>query len=132
MPTTQSPELSPDYALHRDGVAAVELDATVRAAGVGYTKKSGMNLASYEHAHIQVIPSGGANPDVTVWWWSEAASAWVQEHTPLTRAGVGANTPFEFTIQPRGRRFFVSVPTLAAGAVSVYVAGFRTTIQPVA
>lgn len=124
MPATQSPESAPRYALHRDARTGPDTLADV-------PKGAGMNMEGYENAHIQVVPSGGANPNVAVYWWSEAATAWVQEHTPITRAGVGVDTPYEFTVQPRGRRMLVAFAALAAGQASVYVAGFRTVVQPI-
>ncbi len=113
-----SPSLAPAYALHRDAIAAVDATAPTNAA-------YGCNAGMYRYAHVQVVPAGGANPTVGVWWWSEAAGKFIQEHTPLSFAGVGVNVPFEFTIEPRGRKFFVAVTTLAAGTASVYVSGFQ-------
>lgn len=113
-----NPKLAPNYALHRDAVTAADtLPETERSHGI--------NMASHSHAHIQVVPSGGANPSVGVQWWSEVAGAFAQEQVPIVKAGVGADVPYEFTIESRGRIMFVPVTTIAAGAVSVYVAGYN-------
>lgn len=113
-----NPKLAPDYALHRDAVAAADtLPEGERAHGI--------NMASNTHAHIQVVPSGGANPNVGVLWWSEAAGAFVQEQIPILKAGVDADTPYEFTVECRGRIMFVPVTLIAVGAVSIYVAGYN-------
>lgn len=118
MPSKSSPESAPYYALHRESVTAADVMANV-------VKKNGCNAYMYNYAHIQVVPADGANPDVAVWWWSEQANAFIQEHTPIAKAGVGANTPYEFSIEPRGRIFFVQVATIAAGNVDVLVSGFE-------
>jgi len=117
-----SPHSAPEYALHREGVTAADVMANV-------IKKHGCNAYMYNYAHIQVAPKSGANPDVAVWWWSEAVNsgngAFIQEHTPIAKAGVGVDTPYEFTIEPRGRIFFVQVAAIAAGNVDVLVSGFE-------
>lgn len=123
--TTQSPENAPKYAHHREGVSAVDVLAN-------YTKKHGMAMDTYEWAHIQVRPQGGADPSVRVYWWSEAATAWVVDKDLPVVAGEGADTPYEFTVPCRGRRMFVAVTAIAAGTADVHVAGFRTNIQPTA
>ena len=111
------PKKAPDYALHRDAVAAVDVIANVKQG-------SGINCANYQYANIQVVPSGGANPNVAVYWWSEQAMKFVQEHTPIAKAGVGVNTPFEFTVECNGRKMFVAVTAITAGACDVLVSGF--------
>lgn len=113
-----NPKLAPDYALHRSEVAAADtLPEAIRAHGI--------NMASYSHAHIQVVPSGGANPSVGVQWWSEAAGEFVQEQAPIAKAGVGVDTPYEFTVECRGRIMLVPITAIAAGAVDVHVAGYN-------
>lgn len=128
MPTSRGPGNAPNFNTHRTGVTATDTIANV-------TARQGMNMEGYEHAHIQVIPSGGANPTVQVYYWAPgvgSSGAWIREHTAATFAGVGADTPFGFTVQPRGRKMFVAVTTLAGGSVRIDVAGFRTVTQPVA
>jgi len=114
---SRSPQHAPDYALHRD------VDA---ADGVGAITDGmqGINMTGYEYAHIQILPAGGANPTVQVQWWSAEGGKFIQEHTAISKAGVGANTPFEFTVECRGRIMFVKVTTLAAGTCKVLVSGF--------
>ena len=117
MSAKSSPTLAPDYALYREAVAAADVMATV-------TKKQGCNAAMYKFAHIQVVPVAGVNPNVAVWWWSEKAAKFIQEHVAIAKAGVGAGLPYEFTIEPKGRIFFVQV-ALTTGAVDILVAGFE-------
>lgn len=112
------PQKAPDYALHRSEVTAPDVMAN-RERG------HGINCANYSYAHIQVNPSGGANPDVAVYWWSQEAGVFVQEHTPITRSGVGADTGYEFTVDCRGRIMFVAVTAIAAGECDVRVSGFE-------
>jgi hypothetical protein len=117
---------SQEWNLHRQNVDAAEsLPSTA-------TKAQGMNMYGYDDAIIEVLPSGTANPTITVLFWSERASAYVREHTNLQFAGVGADVPFHVRVPCRGRRMFVAVTTLAGGAVDIAVAGARTLIQPVA
>lgn len=117
MTTKFSMTLAPDYSLYREGVSAADVMANVK-------KQHGCNGAMYRYAHIQVVPAAGINPNVAVWWWSEKAQKFVQEHTPIAKAGVGAGTPYEFTIEPMGRIFFVQV-ALTTGAVDILVSGFE-------
>lgn len=117
MTIKSSPDSAPSYALHREGVATADTMS-------GITKKDGCNSSEYEFVHVQVVPSTGVNPNVAVWWWSDVASAYVQEHTPIAKTGVGAGVAYEFTIQPMGRIFFVQI-AFTTGAVSVAVSGFK-------
>lgn len=110
--TTSSIALAPKYSLHRNAAAA--------DVGPFATKAHGVNADGYEWAHIQVVPGAGVDPTATVYWWSVEAAKFIQEHTPIAKAGVGASTPYEFTIEPRGRLFFVSL----SGAGKVFVSGF--------
>jgi hypothetical protein len=119
MSIKSSPNTAPSYALYREGVAAADSDMTV------FTKKNGCNASTYRNAHIQIIPSDGADPSVAVWWWSDQADRFIQEQTPIAKAGVGANTSYEFSIEPMGRIFFVQVATLASGSVDILVSGFE-------
>lgn len=113
----QNAQLAPKYQLYRDAVTAVD------SLPVS-DQKQGINMSGYKQAHVQIIPSGGANPTVAVLWWSEAAGKFIQEHVPITKTGVGANTPYEFTVDARGRIMFVAFTTLASGSCQVAVAGF--------
>jgi hypothetical protein len=118
MSTKTSPVTAPDYALYREVDAADVMTNVV--------KKHGCNAAMFTDVHIQVIPATGINPNVAVWWWSEEANAFIQEHTPITKSGVGAGVPYEFSIQPKGRIFFVQVTT-TTGALKIAVSGFEQT-----
>lgn len=122
MYTQSSPQKAPNYALYRDVAAADVLPIADRAKGI--------NMDGYEYAHIQVIPAGGADPTAQVQWWSSDGNGkFVQEHTALSKAGVGADTPFEFTVECRGRIMGVFLTTLAAGTAKIYVSGFNRVAQ---
>lgn len=110
----QSIKKSPSYSLHRE-TTAVDSAFDVYDYGI--------NTSHYEKANIQVVPSGGANPNVEVLWWSDEASKFIQEHTQIAKSGVGANTPFEFTVDCHSRIMFVSITAIAAGSVKVFVSG---------
>lgn len=114
----QSVTVAPGMILYRAGIAAVD---TLPEAN----QKLGVNFGHYETAHVNVIPSGGADPDVEVLYWSDAAGAFIREHVALTKAGVGADTPFSFTFPVGGRIAFIAVTTLAGGAVDIEVAGYN-------
>lgn len=106
--------LSPDFAGGQDAVA----------------EEHGINMQGYENAHVSVIPSGGANPTVRVYYWDDIAEVWVQADAAV--AGAGANTAYSFTVQCRSRIMFVAVTVLATGAVAINVAGSRLVDQPAA
>jgi hypothetical protein len=89
-------------------------------------RKVGCNTSGFTHAHVQVVPSGGANPTAEILWWSEEAGQFVSEHVAISKAGVGADTPFEFTVDCQGRILFVKLTSISAGSVEVMIAGFHT------
>jgi len=117
--TQGAPYAAPKYSRHRTAVTAAD-------AAIMTDRKVGCNCEGYTHAHIQVIPTGGANPTVEVLWWSEAASKFVEDHVLISKAGKGANVPFEFTVDCRGRIMFVRFDLLTAGTCEVMVSGFHT------
>lgn len=112
------PAVAPNYTKHRTKVTAADSAALTDV-------KSCINMDGFADAHVQVIPSGGANPTVEVLWWSDAASKFIKEQVALTKAGIGADTPYEFTVSAKGRKMLVAVTTIAAGQCDVYVAGFN-------
>ena len=116
--TTRSPKSAPEYALHRVVKAAADVLPETNQA-------NGMNMRGYERAHIQVVPVDGANPSVQVLWWSPQAAQFINDYTPITRAGQGVNTPYEFSVEARARVLFVAVTSGVAGGqtVRVLVAG---------
>jgi hypothetical protein len=116
--TFQNPERAPEYNLHREVAAADVAADTVKAHG--------MVMQDYRYANIQVVPAGGANPDIEVMFWSEEAGAFISEHTALAFSGIGVNTPYEVTVDANGRRLWVMVPTMAAGSCKIFVGGFKT------
>lgn len=122
MPTTQSPvnvkEQLP-YALHREAVTGVDTISAV-------DKKRGMNMVGYQVAIIEVLPSGGADPTLGLYYWSEAAGLWLQAQTPEVIGPGGVDTPYHRLITTvRQRRIFVAVTAIAAGQVDVRIAGGR-------
>lgn len=110
---------APVYVEHRHGVVAVDgLVATLTNPALGIA------CPGYEQAHVQVVPSGGANPSVEVLVWSDAAGHFINPvGTEFVQAGTGVNTSYEFTVPVRSRLFFVRVTAIAAGSCSVFVAG---------
>jgi hypothetical protein len=112
---------APNYTQHRKGITTP--DAVLTNVDLG------VNTEHFDKAHIQVVPSGGANPTVKVYWWSDAASKFIQEHTEISKAGVGVNTPFEFTVDCLGRKMLVAVTVIAAGTTDVYVAGANNSLE---
>lgn len=109
--------MAPNYAKYREAVAAADTLANV-------PESAGLNAQGIDTVHIQVLPSGGANPTVAVVFWSAALGRFIQEQTPISKAGVGANTGYEFSVAPKGRRTAVIVTTIAGGQCDIYVAGF--------
>lgn len=128
MPTTQSPRHVKEHnaapTLHRDAVASA--DSAPPAQG----KASGMNMAGYEEAIIEVIPiAGTGNPAVAIYWWSEAAGAWIADHTPIAYAAFGAGDPWTVVVPVKHRRMFVALTGTLTGGVDVYVAGHRNVVE---
>jgi len=117
--TSGNPFGAPRYARHRSGATGVDA-ATIT------DRKVGINMTEYTHAHIQVIPSGGANPTVEILWWSEAAGRFIEDHTLNSKGAKGINVPFELTVDCRGRIMFVRFDALAAGSCEVMVSGFHS------
>lgn len=83
-----------------------------------------MNLAGYETAIVQVVPTGGANPSIEVLFWSEAAESFVSEVPALAVAGQGADKPYEVRVPALGRKMLVKVTAIAAGSVDIFIAAF--------
>jgi len=112
-----SPSRAPEYVYHRKALTGADVIATV-------PKKHGCNAAMYKYCHIQVVPVT-ANPNVSVWWWSNIKDRFIQEHTPITKSGVGIGVAYEFTIEPKGRIFFISLDNSSGGTVDILVSGFQ-------
>lgn len=116
--TKGSPQRAPDFALHRIVTANDSLPVD--------EKKNGMLMQDYQHAVVQVVPSGGDNPVVSVLFWSEEADEFVPEHTALDYAAKGANTPWQIEVACYGRSMLVAVTAgSGAGETKIYVSGFN-------
>ncbi len=121
--TTHNPTLAPVYARHRVVEGAIDTDPTT------IDERRAMNMASHSHAHVQIIPTNGANPDVKVLFWSEAAGRFIDPHPDqaISFTGQGADVPYEFTFEPRGRKIFIFVTGTVTGndVVEIQVAGYN-------
>lgn len=106
---------SPEYVLYREGLTAVD--------SVFDKIDKGIHTSHYQTALIQVIPQAGVNPTVEIRWWSAGASAYIKEHTPIIKAGVGAGVAYEFEVPCHGRIMMVAVNTISGGSVKIYVSG---------
>lgn len=113
-----SPAPAPAYALHR-----LLKDANDSAAPTNV--KVGCNCKGYKTAHIQIVPSSGANPAVEVLFWSEAAAKFIRGHTQITKTALGAGIASEFDVDVGSRVIYVMI-TSGMGAseeVRIYVSG---------
>jgi hypothetical protein len=119
--TKRSPRHAPDYALHRYVAEANDtLPETVRAHG--------MNMHGFQNAHVQVVPdTNNPDPSIKILFWSEAAGAFIDDHSALAFAGKGAGVPYEVTVACNGRVMFVAVVGgMSAGMdCRIYVSGFN-------
>lgn len=111
---------TPYYAYHRYlSGASDSLPETV--------KKHGLNTEGFKFAHVQVVPSDGANPNVKVLFWSEKASQYIEKHSSLSFAGKGVDTPYEFDVECNGRPMFVAVTSgvTTGQKCRIFVSGFH-------
>ena len=107
---------SPNYVLYREGLTGVD--------SVFDKIDKGINTSHYQTALIQVVPTTLLNPSVEIRWWSAGASAFIKEHTPITKAGVGAGVSYEFTVASHGRIMMVAITAVAgSGSAKIYVCG---------
>lgn len=114
--TTQSPSKAPLFVDHRKGLTATDTLS-------GVSQKKGMNFTGHEFAHFTVIPTGGANPDVAVAVWD--GERWVGlTEAEASQSGVGADTPYGFTVRAAGRRLLVYVTAIAGGELDVKASGW--------
>ncbi|KKN42115.1 hypothetical protein LCGC14_0716470 [marine sediment metagenome] len=116
----RAPALAPNYVRHRLVKGAID-------TGDITNQRRGMNMASHSHAHVQVLPKNGANPDVKILFWSSAIGKFIDPDVEIAVTGKGADVPYEFTFEPRGRIFFVFVTGTVTGddEVEIQVAGFN-------
>jgi len=114
-----SPQVAPNYGHHRDNVSVADVLANVK-------REHGINMGAYRLANVQVVPKTGAgNPTVNVYFWSEAAQAFVRAFTALAFTAVGAGVAWETSINCNGRIMFVELTGILTGGVDVYVSGFE-------
>jgi hypothetical protein len=111
MQTTAAPDSTP----WRTVTGAV--DAVFDSQGIG------VNAGQYRFVNVEVLPSGGANPNLEVLFWSDLAGAFVSENVALTKNGIGVDTPFTFTVEANGRIFLVAVK---AGIAAAQLVKFAT------
>lgn len=118
----RAPALAPDYARHRLVKGAIDTGTITEV-------RKGMNTESHAQVHVQILPSNGANPDVKILFFSPALGRFIDPHPDQAIAftGQGADVPYEFTFEARGRIFFVFVTGTVTGddEVDVQVAGFN-------
>lgn len=115
-----SPQRSPEFVLHRhaEGIGG-EIVAFV-------TKDRGILMQDYQYALIEVIPIDDANPELTLYFWSEEASAWITNHTAVTFAGKGVNVAWAAVIPVYGQRILIAFTGGPAdGSTKVMVSGFH-------
>jgi len=107
---------APQMTLWKEGLAAAETLPLSRP------QTAGINCGNYNKILVNVIPTGGANPTVTMLVWSDKANAFIQLIPASTFAGPGADTPFSFVFEAQGRILYPAVTTLGAGAVAIEAA----------
>jgi len=119
----RSIDVTTDFVLYKKVTEAPE-------AGPFITKEHGVNSHAHEYAVVDVAPAAGGNPNVEVLFWSDRANggngAFVAENPQLTKTGLGADTPYQFSFPSLGRLFFVAVTGgLAAGqSAEISVSGY--------
>jgi hypothetical protein len=117
MTIQSSPSAAPNYSLHRENVSAADDMASI-------TKKHGCNASMFEWIHVQVIPESGVEADVGVWFWCERIGAFVNQSGPIQVGSAGPGIPYEFSVEIRGRIFFVQILS-TDGFVNVAVSGYN-------
>lgn len=118
---SRSVTVAPDFTIHKTVDTAVEAAPPTK-------KEHGVNMGHYEMALIDVGAEGGANPSVAVWWWSEKQGKFVQDHTPISKSGVGVNVGYQFVLPCYGRIMAVTVTggvASAAQIATISVAGYN-------
>lgn len=105
-------------------IKTADLTGTVQVVA-NLKEYDGINMANWKKAAIQIIPSDGANPVVELFWWSESASKWVADYTPVKWLARGVNVPWETIVECKSRKMLAAVTGGCSGSqkVKVYVAG---------
>jgi len=115
-----SPQMAPEYVLHRHLEGAADGASEI-------IMQHGINMAGFEWANIQVVPSAMASPVVQVLFWSEEAAKYIVDHTEIEFLAKGDGVAWEASIDARGRKIFVKVVSgVPAGQeCKIFVAGYR-------
>ncbi|MGW8177875.1 MAG: hypothetical protein ACWGQW_03660 [bacterium] len=117
MADDNSPQLAPDYGTHRKSVVSND---SLPEQNI----KHGINMGGYGKAHIQVIPGATSNPTAQVLVWSDEKGAFISLAPAVSQAGMGAGTPYEFTMDCMGRIIFVALTTGVNDECKVFVSGY--------
>lgn len=113
------PSVHRTFKKFRENIIAVDVSVPTE-------KSAGLNFAGYDIAMFQVIPSGGANPNIEVLSWSPTAGTFISANPVAVKAGAGVDVPYEFTVSAYGRTFWVMVTGGAIGSVQIDAAGRLT------
>ena len=105
----RTPSMAPNFALHRD--LLTNNDTLPHA-----TQADGINMKGFNKAVIQVVPDTNVDPTLNILFWSDEASAFVPDHTPLNFAGQGIGVAFDLQVNCHGRDMFVAVTAGMVGA----------------
>jgi hypothetical protein len=119
--TSQSPLRAPEYALHRHVIDANDtLPEQIKGRGIV--------MQDAQFANILVVPTAGADPAVSVLFWSEEAGEFAKPNPALDFAAKGAGVAWSAAVQAFGRRMFVAVTAGMAAdeEVKVFVGDFKT------
>jgi hypothetical protein len=115
-----SPSLAPDYVLYRENITQPDDMANI-------TKDDGCNASMFEYVHVQVTTGIESTTNVEIWWWSDVANAFIRNASPIEVIGGYVGQVMEFTVETRGRIFFIQVTYLSPEPASsdIMVSGFN-------
>ncbi len=108
---------APKYFEHRDPIISSTDDPATAP------QSHGINFQERRYGLIQVVPAGGANPVIDLFFWSEGADRFVSGSPLVTFAALGADVPGEIMFEALGR-IVLPVVTIAGGTVRLYVSSF--------
>lgn len=113
----QSTSVAPGYTSYRAGITTND---DIAALGT----EQGLQTEDYEYANFVVVPSGGANPSASIYYWNETEEAWVLDVDFTAVTGAGVNTPYAFSAKVLGRLVLVVLSSLSAGSVDINANSF--------